>query len=105
MNRTRLSRQFGVVTRAVVEQTVSRGGGSGNSGGHMRLEDEPFDLRQRLDEVERRLRAIEELALSQVVVVGMPNRSSLTSSSASVASTTWRRACDVRGRLFVTASG
>jgi hypothetical protein len=70
MNRTRLSRQFGVVTRAVVEQTVSRGGGSGNSGGHMRLEDEPFDLRQRLDEVERRLRAIEELALSQVVVVG-----------------------------------
>jgi hypothetical protein len=36
----------------------------------MTLEDEPVDLRQRLDEVERRLRAIGELALSQVVVVG-----------------------------------
>jgi hypothetical protein len=32
--------------------------------------DQPIDLRQRLDEVERRLRAIGELALSQVVVVG-----------------------------------
>jgi hypothetical protein len=36
----------------------------------MTLEDEPVDLGQRLDEVERRLRAIGELALSQVVVVG-----------------------------------
>jgi hypothetical protein len=36
----------------------------------VRLEDEPIDLRQRLEEVERRLRAVGELALSQVVVVG-----------------------------------
>jgi hypothetical protein len=36
----------------------------------MAPEDHPIDLRQRLDEVERRLRAIGELALSQVVVVG-----------------------------------
>jgi hypothetical protein len=33
-------------------------------------EDDPIDMRRRLDEAERRLRTIGELALSQVVVVG-----------------------------------
>jgi hypothetical protein len=33
-------------------------------------EDDPVDMRRRLEEAERRLRTIGELALSQVVVVG-----------------------------------
>ena len=36
----------------------------------MAQEDEALDLRQRLDEAERRLRVIEELAVSQVAIVG-----------------------------------